>query len=367
MSNQTAWRQARTQHLLDENLLLLLPDELGDWYHAREVCREHGRELLSLHNATDVSRLNYAMQRDGVTAPLWSGLNDIDAEGQWVWSDETRSDSLISLNANLSGVLVGSAGNAPMWTGAVTGGRRVNCAVVLPPQHRHRGRLRHEPCCCTNLFGTACGARLNQPVPAPVPTSARRRRADRGTPHNNDFYLDMSPANWFDARDACLSRGRDLATLQSAHNESSRDFSADLRRLNYLASRYAVQAWVGLYDFRVPSGNAAAAANGTTNATAWLWSNASPIGNSSALPWREGQPVNNSNIALSAPQEHCAFFGFGESDYGLQSGSCFGLVLPFFCGPHLHENSTVPLHNPTAYRNAEFNRAVARGESLNPP
>ena len=222
-------------------------------------------------------------------------------------------------------------------------------------------------CCCTTLFGTACGARLSRPAPAPVPTSARRRRADLGPPHNTDFYLDVSPANWFDARDACLSRGRDLATLQSIHNASSGDFSADLRRLNYLASRFGVHAWVGLYDFHVPSGEATATINGTSNAATWLWSNAAPLGNSSELPWRKGQPVNNSNIASSAQQEHCAFFGFGEGEYGLQSGSCFGLVLPFFCGPHLHANSTVPLHNPAAYRNAELNRAVARGESLNPP
>ena len=63
------------------------------WYEAREDCQTKKADLLSVHNKNESNILHM------IYGDFWIGLNDIDNEGMFVWTDGSKTDFL-SWNTN---------------------------------------------------------------------------------------------------------------------------------------------------------------------------------------------------------------------------------------------------------------------------
>ncbi|KAM4697888.1 secretory phospholipase A2 receptor [Rhinophrynus dorsalis] len=81
MSSDILWEENKdTKTLYQFNL-----DSLLSWNEARASCQGQGGDLLSI---TDASEQKYIYKRlNGVTALLWTGLNQLDEATGWQWSD----------------------------------------------------------------------------------------------------------------------------------------------------------------------------------------------------------------------------------------------------------------------------------------
>ncbi len=67
------------------------PEQKKTWLEARAACRSfEGGDLVSIHDVSVKKKLTQEMYKVFTkTGYFWIGLNDIDKEGQFVWSDKS--------------------------------------------------------------------------------------------------------------------------------------------------------------------------------------------------------------------------------------------------------------------------------------
>ena len=57
------------------------------WHEAREVCQLYGGDLASVASKQDEEKINQLLSAFVNHEGFWFGLNDIETEGTYVWSD----------------------------------------------------------------------------------------------------------------------------------------------------------------------------------------------------------------------------------------------------------------------------------------
>ncbi|XP_067326422.1 macrophage mannose receptor 1-like [Anolis sagrei] len=63
------------------------------WFEAQDFCKEIGGDLPSIHNQEEQNVMeNIDILRDPWTTDFWIGLNKLDPENGWVWSDKSPVD-----------------------------------------------------------------------------------------------------------------------------------------------------------------------------------------------------------------------------------------------------------------------------------
>ena len=55
-----------------------------DWSSAHDICSDYGYDLVNIHSYEELLNIGDNLS---VVASIWLGLNDIEEEGEWVWSN----------------------------------------------------------------------------------------------------------------------------------------------------------------------------------------------------------------------------------------------------------------------------------------
>ncbi|XP_070709201.1 macrophage mannose receptor 1 [Pempheris klunzingeri] len=186
------------------------------WHQARKSCQQQGADLLSiveLHEQSYISGLT-----DTLGASLWIGLNSLDFESGWQWS-----------NGNPFRYLNWAPGNPSSEPG-------LNCATL------NAGKAsKWESVACTKKLGYVCRRGNSTSLPPPPSKDQPSFCPLHWVPYaGNCYYLERSKKIWKDALAACHKEGADLASI---HNIEEQSFM--ISQSGYLPTDVL---WIGLND-----------------------------------------------------------------------------------------------------------------------
>uniref|UniRef100_A0A673BHE3 Macrophage mannose receptor 1 n=1 Tax=Sphaeramia orbicularis TaxID=375764 RepID=A0A673BHE3_9TELE len=182
------------------------------WYQARRSCQQQGGDLLSIIELHEQSYISGLTNTLGTS--LWIGLNSLDFDSGWQWS-----------NGNPFRYLNWAPGQPSSEPGT-------NCVSL------NAGKAsKWESSACTRKHGYICRkgnqstSSLTQPIVCP----------NHWVPYaGNCYYLVRTKLFWKDALEACHKEGGDLASI---HNIEEQSFI--ISQIGYLATDVL---WIGLND-----------------------------------------------------------------------------------------------------------------------
>uniref|UniRef100_A0A667Y143 Mannose receptor C-type 1 n=1 Tax=Myripristis murdjan TaxID=586833 RepID=A0A667Y143_9TELE len=188
------------------------------WHQARKSCQQQGADLLSiveLHEQTYISGLTNTLGTS-----LWIGLNSLDYESGWQWS-----------NGNPFRYLNWAPGHPSSEPG-------LNCGVL------NAGKAsKWESSACTKKLGYICRKGNSTSMPLPVCYKFPSFCPSHWVPYaGHCYYLERTKKMWRDALAACHKEGGDLASI---HNIEEQSFI--ISQSGYLATD---ELWIGLNDQR---------------------------------------------------------------------------------------------------------------------
>ncbi|XP_030649161.1 C-type mannose receptor 2 [Chanos chanos] len=189
------------------------------WSEARRSCQQQGADLLSITEVQEQSYINGLLT--GYTASLWMGLNDLDLNGGWQWSD---SSPLKYLN----------------WeAGQPNHEEEENCAVI---RTETSGRWQNRDCSIAMPY--ICKKRPNatrDPFTTDSWSDNGRYQCDVGwQPFQKGCYrLNPEQLDWNTAQKTCQKMD---ANLVSIHTLSELEF------ITFNLKKDIEELWIGLHD-----------------------------------------------------------------------------------------------------------------------
>ncbi|KAL2085100.1 hypothetical protein ACEWY4_018420 [Coilia grayii] len=226
------------------------------WHQARTSCQQQGADLLSIvevHEQTFISGLTNTLGTS-----LWIGLNSLDFQSGWQWS-----------NSNPFRYLNWAPGHPSSDPG-------MNCGVLNP------GRAsKWESLNCNKKMGYICRKGNTTDVTPVVLSNQQQFYCPVGwVPYyGNCYWLRREKKSWSDALVACR---KDEAELTSVHNIEEHSFI--ISQSGYTESD---QLWIGLND------------RSTQNL--FEWSDGSHV---TLTRWSTGEPSHTTNLL-----EDCVLMG----------------------------------------------------------
>ncbi|XP_016338293.1 macrophage mannose receptor 1-like [Sinocyclocheilus anshuiensis] len=189
------------------------------WHQARTSCQQQDADLLSiseLHEQTYMSGLTNVF---GST--LWIGLNSLDFESGWQWS-----------NGNPFRYLNWAPGHPSLEPG-------LNCAVL------NAGKAsKWESISCSKKLGYICRKGNSTDNTSPPGKDQPNFCPGAWVPYaGHCYYLQRTKMMWSDALAACHREGADLASI---HNIEEHSFI--ISQSGYLPTD---ELWIGLNDQRI--------------------------------------------------------------------------------------------------------------------
>ncbi|XP_034562096.1 macrophage mannose receptor 1 [Notolabrus celidotus] len=223
------------------------PQSVLTWHQARKSCQQQGADLLSIVELHEQSYISGLMSNLGAT--LWIGLNSLDFESGWQWS-----------NGNPFRYLNWAPGHPSSEPG-------LSCATL------NAGRdSKWESLACSKKLGYICRKGNSTSLPPPPNKNQPSFCPNNWVPYSsNCYYLERrSKLMWKDALAACHKMGGDLA---SVHNIEEQSFM--ISQSGYLPTD---ELWIGLNDQR--------------NQMLFEWSDRSHV---TFAQWQTGEPSHATN------------------------------------------------------------------------
>ncbi|XP_062291189.1 macrophage mannose receptor 1 [Scomber scombrus] len=219
------------------------------WQDAEAHCSSEQGHLASFHSQEELSFLIAHMPGDA-----WVGLNDINVENQFVYTDGTPSD------------LLPWAPNQPdNWNNE-------DCVHIRGSTHPSPGTLNDD--FCTTAREYICKKAKGQGPPPQPPTSGPGWNEKCGSwtsdPFNDYCYLFnyLSRRTWAEARADCVNQGGDLVSITDPFEQA---FIQGLIQ----QSPTGISLWMGGHDSITEGG--------------WEWTDGSPF---RYIRWNAGNPDN---------------------------------------------------------------------------
>ncbi|XP_010742418.3 macrophage mannose receptor 1 [Larimichthys crocea] len=221
------------------------------WHQARVSCQQQGADLLSiveLHEQSYISGLT-----NFLGTSLWIGLNSLDFESGWQWS-----------NGNPFRYLNWAPGHPSSEPG-------LTCATL------NAGKAaKWESNACTKKLGYICRKGNATSLPPPPNKDQPSFCPSHWVPYaGNCYYLERTKKMWRDALAACHKEGGDLASILNIEEQSF-----IISQTGYLPTDVL---WIGLNDQR--------------NQMLFEWSDRSHV---TYTQWQSGEPSHATNL-----QEDC--------------------------------------------------------------
>uniref|UniRef100_A0A3P9KK49 Macrophage mannose receptor 1 n=1 Tax=Oryzias latipes TaxID=8090 RepID=A0A3P9KK49_ORYLA len=165
------------------------------WHQARKSCQQQGADLLSIVELHEQSYISGLTSHLGTS--LWIGLNSLDFESGWQWS-----------NGNPFRYLNWGPGHPSSEPG-------LNCATI------NAGKAsKWESNACTKKLGYICRKGNSTNLPPP-PIKGPSFCPSHWVPYaGNCYFLERSKKMWRDALAACRKDGGDLASIHSIEEQS---------------------------------------------------------------------------------------------------------------------------------------------------
>ncbi|KAA8584470.1 hypothetical protein FQN60_008255 [Etheostoma spectabile] len=223
-------------------------ESVKNWQDAETHCSREQGHLASFHSEEELSFLTAHMPGEA-----WVGLNDINVENQWVYTDGTPSD------------LLPWAPNQPdNWE------NNEDCAHLRGMDHHEPGKLNDDFCTSTKEF--ICKKAKGQGPPPRPPTSGPGWNDKCGSwmadPFNDHCYQFnyLSMRTWTEARADCVNQGGDLVSITNPFEQA---FIQGVIQV----SPTGISLWMGGHDSVTEGG--------------WEWTDASPF---KYIRWNAGNP-----------------------------------------------------------------------------
>ncbi|XP_051907364.1 macrophage mannose receptor 1 [Hippocampus zosterae] len=220
------------------------------WQDAETYCVAQQGHLVSFHSQEELSFLIAHMP-----GKAWVGLNDINIESQFVYTDGTATN------------LLPWAPNQPdNWQ------NNEDCVHLEGPMHTEAGKLKDDFCTATNEF--ICKKAKGQGPPPQPPTSGpgwnEKCSSWTADPFNDFCYLfnSLSARTWAEARADCVNQGGDLVSITDPFEQA---FIQGVIQV----SPTGISLWMGGHDSITEGG--------------WEWTDGSPF---RYVRWSAGNPDN---------------------------------------------------------------------------
>ncbi|XP_068603912.1 macrophage mannose receptor 1 [Brachionichthys hirsutus] len=221
------------------------------WHQARKSCQQQGADLLSIVELHEQSYISGLINTLGTS--LWIGLNSLDFDSGWQWS-----------NGNPFRYLNWAPGHPSSDPGFV-------CVTL------NAGKAsKWESSACNKKLGYICRRGTSTSLPIPYSKDQPSFCPDHWVPYaGNCYYLDRNKRMWKDALAACHKEGGDLASIQNIEEQSF-----IISQCGYVPTDVL---WIGLNDHR--------------NQMLFEWSDRSPV---TFTQWQTDEPSHATNF-----QEDC--------------------------------------------------------------
>ncbi|KAM6975835.1 uncharacterized protein LKV04_015092 [Tautogolabrus adspersus] len=220
------------------------------WQDAEAHCAGEQSHLVSVHSEEELSFIVAHMP-----AQAWIGLNDINIEGQFVYTDGTAAD-----------LLLWGPNQPDNWQ------NNEDCVHIRGADHSEAGKFNDDFCTSTKEF--ICKKAKGQGPPPQPPTSGPGWNVKCGSwmadPFNDYCYLFnyLSMRTWAEARADCLNQGGDLVSITDPFEQA---FIQGVIQL----SPTGISLWMGGHDSVTEGG--------------WEWVDGSPF---RYIRWSAGNPDN---------------------------------------------------------------------------
>ncbi|XP_057205100.1 macrophage mannose receptor 1-like isoform X7 [Triplophysa rosa] len=189
------------------------------WHQARTSCRQQDADLLSISELHEQSYI--AGLTDHMGSVLWIGLNSLDFESGWQWS-----------NGNPFRYLNWAPGHPSLEPG-------LNCAALNAAK-----ASKWESLSCSKKLGYICRKGNSTEITPSTGKDQPNFCPAAWVPYaGHCYYLQRSQKMWSDALAACHKEGSDLASI---HNIEEHSFI--ISQSGYLSSD---ELWIGLNDQKI--------------------------------------------------------------------------------------------------------------------
>ncbi|XP_072570731.1 uncharacterized protein [Paramormyrops kingsleyae] len=223
-------------------------ESVKTWQDAETYCANQNGHLASFHSEEEVSFLSAHMTRSS-----WLGLNDIQTEGNYVWTDGT-----------LASFLPWDHNQPDNWQ------NNEDCIAMRGVDHSNPGYLNDQ--FCTTTFPFVCKKAKGQGPPPIPPTSGPGWNEKCGfwtpDPFNDYCYLFnyLSMRNWASAHADCVNQGGNLLSI-------TEPFEQAFIQAQIQVIPIGVALWMGGHDSVTEGG--------------WEWNDGLPF---RYVHWAAGQP-----------------------------------------------------------------------------
>ncbi|KAJ7986772.1 hypothetical protein DPEC_G00331850 [Dallia pectoralis] len=206
--------------------------EKKTWHAARHECRNVGGDLVSIQSMTEQSWLESYLYM--ATNDVWIGLNDLEHQGQYSWSDNQWVTFTYWAPGEPNNHL----------------GFKEDCVEML----YHTGRWNDVPCAELNTY-ICKKPKAHYPVPSAMPTVYGCLQGWDAYGYSC-YWMEETARTWLDAKDFCEQQNSKLLHIGDIYEQSH--FTVRL-------SGYTGLWWIGLK------------AHGESGGVDYIWDNGAPL------------------------------------------------------------------------------------------
>ncbi|XP_062410864.1 macrophage mannose receptor 1-like [Sardina pilchardus] len=233
--------------LYGDNCYHFESDDVKAWNDAEQYCVGQGGHLASVHNQEQMSFIMAHMARTS-----WVGLNDIQTENTYVWTDGSVLDFV------------------PWEQHQPDNWHNEDCIFIRGVEHHNAGQINDQD--CSHSYPFICMKGKGQGPPPVPPTTGPGWNEKCGNwlpdPFNDYCYLvsSLSMRTWRDARADCVNQGGDLLSITEPFEQSF---------IHSIVTNIptGIALWMGGHDSVTEGG--------------WEWSDGSPF---RYINWNAGNP-----------------------------------------------------------------------------
>ncbi|XP_055995966.1 macrophage mannose receptor 1-like isoform X2 [Ostrea edulis] len=272
--------------------------KLLSWFDARTTCNQMGAELASVHSQDEDNMLVGQYTKNKRMIDYWIGLNDIEYNSKFVWTDGSLLD-FVTWSPKEPNDYGGGENcvTMPYWTGGKWNDDNCNMLKNFICKRPVTGSTKPLMPASTPILAAGCPNSNFKPVPN----------------SNRCYYIVNNQVNWTAAVSACQSSypGATIATISNMHEQQF------LTSMLYDQDPH-LTLWIGLNDQR--------------QSRSFYWADNSPL---TYVNWYKGEPNNRPDgSTFQRNSERCVEMYASSMAAGQWNDKQCGATRNFVCQQH---------------------------------
>eukprot|EP00066_Takifugu_rubripes_P017013 XP_011606279.1 PREDICTED: macrophage mannose receptor 1 [Takifugu rubripes] len=191
-----------------------------NWQNARSHCLNQRGNLVSILNEKEEAFLTAQMVK--YNEDLWIGMNDINWEMHFVWTD--------GKGISYTNWAKGQPSSGP--SGRYSDMELYDCVIMVGGTFKQTGLWKVDD--CHSKRGFICKTNVDSQIPAPPTTASTKNFFKLG---NDSYKLVTQKMRWDEARRQCQADDADLASILNPYSQAY---------LTLQISKYNEPVWIGL-------------------------------------------------------------------------------------------------------------------------